>query len=139
MDIRANAAETSFRTEVRDFLDANLTQDLRDNTQRSSMSFATREDSRRWQKILYEKGWIAPYWPIEHGGTGWGDMQRYIYECECALAGTPRLLAMGISMVGPVLMKHGSAELVTYKVKKNALQPAGTPSCLRDSTACLIA
>ncbi|GIR14647.1 MAG: hypothetical protein CM15mP25_4020 [Gammaproteobacteria bacterium] len=24
-----------------------------------------------WQRKLYEKGWVAPNWPAEYGGTGW--------------------------------------------------------------------
>ena len=42
--------------------------------------------------LLYKKGWIAPHWPEEHGGTGWNITQRYIWDQECANAGTTPLI-----------------------------------------------
>ena len=45
-----------------------------------------------WQKKLFEKGWIAPNWPKEHGGTGWTVNQKYIYETERSLAGIPSVV-----------------------------------------------
>ena len=36
----------------------------------------------KWQKKLYNKGWIAPGWPKEYGGTGWTDTQKFIFESE---------------------------------------------------------
>ena len=57
---------------------------------------------------LYKRGWVAPYWPKEHGGAGWTPAQRYIFESECSRAGAPRLLPFGVQMVGPVIMKFGS-------------------------------
>ena len=64
----------------------------------------------RWHNILADHGWGAPNWPVEHGGTGWNALQRLIFEVECFKAGAPRLLPFGLSMIGPVLMKYGSAE-----------------------------
>src|SRR3546814_3961787 len=55
----------------------------------------SKEDHVRWQRILFEKGWIAPGWPVEHGGTGWTAMQKHIFEEECALAGAPPIIPFG--------------------------------------------
>jgi alkylation response protein AidB-like acyl-CoA dehydrogenase len=63
----------------------------------------------RWQKILHQKGWIAPNWPVEHGGTGWSAVEQHIFDEECAAAGAPRLIPFGLSMVAPVIMQFGSA------------------------------
>ena len=41
-----------------------------------------REDLLRWHKILAKKGWVAPAWPKEWGGTDWNVVQRYIFEEE---------------------------------------------------------
>jgi alkylation response protein AidB-like acyl-CoA dehydrogenase len=62
----------------------------------------------RWHKILYQKGWIAPSWPKEHGGTGWTAVQKYIFDEESGLGGAPRISSFGISMCGPVLMAFGT-------------------------------
>ena len=37
-------------------------------------------------------------------------MQRYIFASECSKAGAPSPTAMGLAMVGPVLMKYGTQE-----------------------------
>ena len=48
----------------------------------------SKDDFLRWHKILAKKGWIAPEWPVEWGGKDWTVVQRYIFEEECAFAGT---------------------------------------------------
>ncbi len=99
-----------FRQEVRDFLDVALTPELRAESDRQAGLFAEPDLAARWQSILFEKGWIAPNWPVEQGGTGWTPRQRLIFERECALANTPVLPAMGLQMCGPVLIGHGTEE-----------------------------
>ncbi len=70
----------------------------------------TKEDLLRWHRILAKKGWVAPAWPEEWGGPGWNVTQRYIFEEECGLAGTPPIVAFGVVMCGQVLLKFGSPE-----------------------------
>ena len=103
------ALET-FRDEVRSFLDAGLTPQLREWNSRQAGVFAEGELCRIWHTILHEKGWAAPAWPVEHGGPGWTPMQRFIFADECARAGAPSLPAMGLQMCGPVLMRYGTPE-----------------------------
>jgi acyl-CoA dehydrogenase len=99
-----------FRIEVRDWLAANLTDELRQVSARSTSVFIEKPWNLAWQKILYQKGWVAPHWPVEYGGTGWNEMQRYIFASECAAAGAPGLAPMGLRMVAPVIMKYGTPE-----------------------------
>jgi len=63
-----------------------------------------------WQRKLYEKGWIAPNWPAEYGGTGWTPTQKYIYETERSARGIPSPVPFGLSMVGPVIYQFGTPE-----------------------------
>ncbi len=107
MDLALNAGDEAFREEVKAFLDEQMTDDIKEAGRLSSGVFASFELSQRWYLVLSEKGWIAPGWPEEFGGPGWTAMQRYIFERESALAGTPRLFGMGVRMVGPVIMGHG--------------------------------
>jgi len=118
MELQLSAADEAFRDEVRRFLDANLTDELREATRLTSGVFAEFEIGRRWHKALYERGWIAPAWPVEYGGTGWSPMQRFIFDRECAAAGTPRLFAMGLRMVGPVIMRFGRQEQQHFYLPK---------------------
>ena len=109
MDLDFSTEELAFRDEVRQFLASQLPADIRDRISRGDHSHV-RDDTIRWQKILHAKGWGAPAWPVEFGGTGWSKTQQYIFETECALADAPAQLAFGIKMVAPVLMRYGSPE-----------------------------
>jgi len=108
MDLSFSPAEQAFRDEVRDFIARNLTAESKRNQRLSPGGIPEKSAWETWHAALYKQGWVAPYWPKEHGGTGWSEAQRYIFENECAKAGTPTLLPFGIQMVGPVLMKFGT-------------------------------
>ncbi|MGB5076513.1 MAG: acyl-CoA dehydrogenase family protein [Sphingorhabdus sp.] len=114
MDMAAPAQLEEFRAEVRDWLAANLTDELREVDRKSTSAFIDKPFNLAWQKILYSKGWVAPYWPKEYGGLGWNEEQRYIFECECASAGAPSLSPMGLKMVAPSIMKFGTDEQKTH-------------------------
>ncbi|WP_420224937.1 acyl-CoA dehydrogenase family protein [Pigmentiphaga litoralis] len=100
--------ERRFRDEVRTFVQTHLPTDIRDKSLRQQR--LEKDDYLRWHRILDEHGWGAPTWPKEYGGTGWNPLQRLIFEVESFRAGAPRLLPFGLTMLGPVLMKFGSAE-----------------------------
>ena len=109
MDLNFSAEEIAFRDEVRAFLEKNLPSGMSDRTRRGDHRLI-RDDVLGWQRILHERGWGAPGWPVEFGGTGWSKTQQYLFETECALAYAPMQLAFGLKMVAPVLMRYGSAE-----------------------------
>ncbi len=100
--------EEAFRAEVRDFLDRNLSADLRAYAKRMTSVYSTKPVAMEWQRILVKQGWAAPSWPVEYGGTNWSVAQRYIFDVEMARAGAPPLSPMGIGMCGPALIGHGS-------------------------------
>ena len=106
MDLNYSREELAFRDEVRGWLNANLPQDLRDKV--ANYDELGREELLRWHRILAKKGWVAPAWPKEWGGTGWNVVQRYIFEEECGYAGTPPLIPFGLAMCGPVLLRFGT-------------------------------
>lgn len=108
MDIDFSPEDAAFREEVRTFIAENFPKDLREK-QRSSDKFE-REDILAWHKICYAKGWAAPKWPVEHGGTGWTVTQKYIWGEENARAETIPPLPFGMSMLAPVIMAFGSEE-----------------------------
>ncbi|HEY2927928.1 acyl-CoA dehydrogenase family protein [Piscinibacter sp.] len=108
MDLRDADEDRRFRSEVRAFVAARLPDDIR----RKVLGFlrVEREDYVRWQRILFERGWGAPGWPLEWGGCGWNAVQRNIFDEECFTAGAPRQMPFGLSMIAPVLMKYGTPE-----------------------------
>jgi alkylation response protein AidB-like acyl-CoA dehydrogenase len=106
MDLNYSQEELAFRDEVRTWLEANLPQDLRQKV--ADYAHLSKEDLVRWHRILAKKGWVAPSWPKEWGGTGWNVVQRYIFEEELGYAGTPPLIPFGLTMCASVLLQFGS-------------------------------
>ena len=107
-------SDSAFRDEVRAFLAQSLTPEIRLAGELMTSVFADFYATMAWHKILHKKGWIAPDWPLEYGGTGWTLSQRYIFQEECKLANAPALLAMGLQMLGPMLIRYGSEEQKSY-------------------------
>ncbi|MDE2466266.1 MAG: acyl-CoA dehydrogenase family protein, partial [Alphaproteobacteria bacterium] len=110
MKLELLAEEEGFRDEVRQFLAENLTADLIAAAACTTSVFTEKEASIAWQKILHGRGWVAPSWPKEYGGTGWNEIERHIFATECARAGAPGLAPMGLRMVGPCIMHYGTDE-----------------------------
>jgi len=110
MQLDLSTEDRAFQNEVRAFLAEALTPELKEAGSRTTSVFTDKAYNLPWHKILHAKGWVAPSWPKEYGGTGWSDMQRYIFAAECARAGTPGLAPMGLRMVGPCIMRYGTPE-----------------------------
>jgi alkylation response protein AidB-like acyl-CoA dehydrogenase len=106
----SSADLSEFRQEVRDFLDHALTPELRRAGESEHGVYADPSIGRQWHKALYDKGWITPLWPSEYGGIGWSVQQKYIFERECALYGTPNLSSAGLGMCGPILITYGNTD-----------------------------
>ena len=108
MNADFTAEELTFQAEVRSFLRNEFPPDLKAKVDANIR--LGKDDMVRWQKILYEKGWAAPTWPVEHGGTGWSHTQCHIFSTEMGLIGAPEPIPFGMKMVAPVIMAYGSEE-----------------------------
>jgi alkylation response protein AidB-like acyl-CoA dehydrogenase len=97
-----------FRDSIRQFLASHLPERLRAGARATPTVFAEPEIGREWQRILYEKGWLAYNWPREFGGTGWSPVECYIFEKECALANAPGLPVLGLKLLASVLCAYGT-------------------------------
>ena len=106
----ADSADEAFREEVAAFLNATLTDDMRRSASRITSIFFEFDCALVWQKKLHAKGWGAPAWPKACGGTGWSAARQLIFQEECARAGAPLPYAIGLQMLGPVLMEYGTPE-----------------------------
>lgn len=102
------AVDPAFRALVRAFVDEHLPADLRDREIRGEA--LSKDDYRRWHRIVARRGWAAASWPVEHGGPGWTPLQQHVFDEECWDAGAPTLLPFGLRMIGPVLIAHGTPE-----------------------------
>lgn len=109
----------SFQQEVRDWLDANCPDAMRQPYLNEAdacwggRNFVFQSDNQRvWLERLGEKGWTVPTWPKEYGGGGLDREQAKILKHELKrINARPALESFGISMLGPALLKFGSEEL----------------------------
>lgn len=109
MNVTFTDEELAFRDEVRTFFENEFPQDVLDKQRRAIP--LTREDFVSFHKVLYKKGWAAPNWPKELGGTGWTPVQKFIFAEEQGRVDAPPALSFGVNMVGPVIYSFGSAEM----------------------------
>ncbi|MEO1475473.1 MAG: acyl-CoA dehydrogenase family protein [Pseudomonadota bacterium] len=105
MNLEFTPEEIAFRDEIRTFIEENYPNDLKGLGGREDLA---REEFLVWHKILHTRGWSAPAWPKEYGGTGWTPTQRYIWSEENARVDAIMPLPFGVSMVGPVIYTFGS-------------------------------
>lgn len=110
-----------FRTEVRDWLEANCPQSQRSPASIDEQywggrnaSFAS-EDARLWFERMLAKGWTVPEWPREYGGAGLSGQQARILRKEMVRLGCRApLFGLGIWMLGPALFEFGNEEQKSF-------------------------
>ena len=108
MDLEFSPEDLAFRDEVRAFIAESYPAQLRGKQDEGDE--LTKEDFLSWHRVLAQKGWVAPAWPAEYGGTGWTSTQRYIWSEETARADCIRLMPFGLAMVGPVIYTFGTPD-----------------------------
>ena len=110
MDLAFSAEDLAFQQEVRDWIASAYDEDLRRQMSQSKNGYLDKAGQVKWQKKLFERGWAAPDWPVEWGGADFTPSQRYIFNMELSLAGTPNPSPMGLKMCAPVVLAFGTEE-----------------------------
>jgi alkylation response protein AidB-like acyl-CoA dehydrogenase len=100
-----SAEDAAFRAEVREWLASNLPERLRNLPTRPD-----HKDADWWHKKLFERGWVAPAWPREHGGMGASVARQLILFEEMGAIGAPEISGQAISHLGPILQAFGTPE-----------------------------
>ena len=71
-------------------------------------------EGRAWQRKLSTGRWVGVHWPTEFGGRGLSLVEEAIVQEELVRARAPQVLGLfGLTMVGPVLIRHGTLEQKT--------------------------
>jgi alkylation response protein AidB-like acyl-CoA dehydrogenase len=107
VDLTFSGSEEAFRAELRGWLLANAPRDVPE--------FASLADEveflRRWQARLAAAGWVGIHWPREYGGRGASVVENYLFQEEVAAARAPEIIGrIGVNLVGPTLIAHGTEE-----------------------------
>ena len=96
-----------FRERIRTFFRNRLPVEVREATRNGQQ--LSRERLVAWHEILAADGLLVPHWPLEWGGQGWTVAQQMIHDEELALNDAPELNSVTFDMIGPVLIRYGSA------------------------------
>ena len=123
MDWADTTEQSAFRNEVRGFIQERLPQRYRAlaadgeseeyggwQNDRKSDDPEARQTAIDWADALSSKGWVAPHWPEEYGGGGLSTIEQFIFNQEMAAAQAPSVGGMGVSLIGPTLIVHGTEE-----------------------------
>ena len=116
MDLNFTPQDEAFRAEVQAFLKAKLPERIA--TKVKAGQRLSKADQDEWHAILNERGWLANHWPEAYGGPGWGAVEKFIFDTECALAGGPRIVPFGVNMLGPVLIRFGNEAQKKYRLPR---------------------
>jgi alkylation response protein AidB-like acyl-CoA dehydrogenase len=108
MNFKDNPTEAAFRTQVREFIEHELPASARDGDLERGMYRGAFERLKETRQKLAGRGWIAPAWPKEYGGASLSVMQQFIMNEEFAENRVPPVGGMGVSMVGPTIITHGT-------------------------------
>jgi len=106
MEFMLSPDDLAFRDELRAFIAQHLPADVAARNRRGYPFL--KDDCLWWTKVLATRGWSAPMWPIEYGGTGWSIVRQHLFEEECWLAGAPQLSWQGLKLAGPVIYTFGT-------------------------------
>ncbi|MCU1458742.1 MAG: acyl-CoA dehydrogenase [Actinomycetia bacterium] len=111
-DRQEPAALSAFRVRARAWLEAHRPPEIAAEADPIAREAADVAASRAWQRSLYEGGWAGRSWPVELGGAGLGPAEEMVFATEAArVAIRFAPLDVGIGMVAPTLIAHGSRKL----------------------------
>ncbi len=113
MDFSLTPEQEAFRVRVRTWLKDHMPPEW--SSRVTASSEVPRPEAfevlRRWQRTLYDAGFIGLTWPTEYGGRGLTFMEEMILHEEMALAKAPPILnILGVGMAGPTIIAYGTEE-----------------------------
>lgn len=111
MDLSFTPEQEMFRKKFRAWLKANLPKKEQGDAPVEHGDPERIAKLKVWQRKLYDAGFVAMGWPLDYGGQGADVISQTIVNEELILARAPQLVGqMGIQMVGPTLIQHGTEE-----------------------------
>jgi len=109
VDFSYPAEVEQFRAQLREWLSANLTDELVAARRPAGRDDAAFELLRTWDRAMAEAGWAAVSWPREYGGRGATVLEQLVYTEETTRARTPMPLnIIGMNNIAPAIMQYGT-------------------------------
>lgn len=109
MDFSYPAEVEQFRSELRDWLSQNLTDELVAARRPTGRDDAAFEMLRAWNATMADAGWAAVSWPPEYGGRGATVLEQLVYTEETTRARAPMPLnVIGLNNIAPAIMQYGT-------------------------------
>jgi len=110
MQLAFDADVEAFRAEFVAFLDENLP-DEAETVQRSRSSSDIPAWARRWQRLLFDHGWLLPGNPPEFGGRNATVLQQYVHAEELSRRRIyPSFNPQGVGIIAASILSFGTAE-----------------------------
>jgi alkylation response protein AidB-like acyl-CoA dehydrogenase len=114
VDFSYPAEVEQFRAELRDWLSANLTDELIAARRPSGRTDAVFEALRAWNRTMADAGWASVSWPQEYGGRGATVLEQLVYTEETTRARAPLPLnVIGLNNIAPAIMQYGTEDQKT--------------------------
>jgi len=111
LDFTLTPDQQAFRERVRSWLKTNIPRDWKALGSSEVPRPEAYEFLRKWQRTLYDNGFIGLTWPKEYGGGGLTFLEEMILHEEMALAKAPPVLnVLGVGMAGPTIIAYGTEE-----------------------------
>ena len=116
MDFDDSPREAEFRAEARAWLEQHAR--LRTDATEKITVLSGFDDSaealtkaKEWQRLLAAGGWAAITWPAALGGREAGPLEALVWAEELNRFELPtNIFSIGIAMIGPTIIAHGTAE-----------------------------
>jgi alkylation response protein AidB-like acyl-CoA dehydrogenase len=111
IDFSLPPASESFRAELRAWLDATMTDEVRAAARRGPGDDEAFETIRTWNRAMADAGWAAISWPEEYGGRGASVLEQLVYVEETVRARAPTPInVIGLNNIAPAIMQYGTEE-----------------------------
>ena len=110
MQLTFDADVEAFRAELSAFLDENLPSEA-EALDRSWSSSHVPDWARRWQRLMFDNGWLIPGNPPEFGGRNATILQQYAYQLELSRRRVYQSYnPQGVGIIAASLISYGTRE-----------------------------
>lgn len=110
MQLTFDADVEAFRAEFVEFLDDHLP-DATEAGERPRSTAHLPDWARRWQRLLFDNGWLLPGQPPEFGGRNASILQQYVHQVELSRRRIyPSFNPQGVGIIAASLISFGTED-----------------------------